>query len=88
MYFMTIHELDLLARWQSSYLDFRVNPQRTGLVAVNIDNYVTMTARVGYRLTGTLTLALTAQQFAQDQLVETAGPPVQRQIIASLTVRL
>jgi len=81
-------ELDLLARWQSSYLDFRVNPQRTGLVAVNIDNYVTMTARVGYRLTDTLTLALTAQQFAQDQLVETAGPPVQRQIIASLTVRL
>jgi hypothetical protein len=65
-----------------------VNPQRTGLVAVNIDNYVTMTARVGYRLTDTLTLALTAQQFARDQLVETAGPPVQRQIIASLTVRL
>jgi iron complex outermembrane receptor protein len=81
-------ELDLLARWQASYLDYRVNQQRTALLAVNIDNYVTMTARVGYRLTEALTLALTAQQFNQSQLVETAGPPVERQIIVSLTVRL
>jgi outer membrane receptor for ferrienterochelin and colicins len=81
-------ELDLLARWQSSYLDYRVNAQRTALLPIDIDNYVTMTARVGYRLSETLTLALTAQQFNQSQLIETAGPPVERQIIASITVRL
>jgi hypothetical protein len=43
---------------------------------------------VGYRLTDSLTLALAAQQFNQSQLSETAGPPVQRQIIVSLTLRL
>lgn len=81
-------ELDLMARWQSSYLDFRFNSDRTALLAVNIDNYVTLDARVGYRLTDTLTVALTAQQFNQSWLAETAGPPVQRQIILSLTARL
>jgi iron complex outermembrane receptor protein len=81
-------ELDLMARWQSSYLDFRLNPDRTAVMAVNVDNYLTMNARVGYRLTDTLTVALTAQQFIQSQLVETAGPPVQHQIIVSLTARL
>ena len=81
-------ELDLMARWQSSYLDFRLNPGRTAFMAVNVDNYVTMNARAGYRLTDTLTVALIAQQFNQSQLAETAGPPVQRQIILSLTVLL
>jgi iron complex outermembrane receptor protein len=81
-------ELDLMARWQSSYLDFRLNPDRTALLAVNVDNYVTMNARVGYRLTDTVSLAVSAQQFNQSQLVETAGPPVERRIIASITVRL
>jgi iron complex outermembrane receptor protein len=81
-------ELDVMGRWQSSFLDFRTNPQRTALVAVNVDNYVTMTARIGYRVTDNLTVALTAQQFNQSQLVETAGPPVERSIIASLTLHL
>jgi iron complex outermembrane receptor protein len=81
-------ELDLMTRWQSSYLDFRLNPNRTAMLPVNVDNYVSMNARAGYRLTDTLSLALTAQQFNQSQLFETAGPPVQRRIIASVTVRL
>ena len=81
-------ELDLRSRWQSSYLDFRLNPARTALNAVNIDNYITMNARIGYRVTDSLTVALTAQQFNQSQLVETAGPPVQRQIILSMSAHL
>ena len=81
-------ELDLMARWQSSYLDFRLNPDRTALLPVNVDNYVMMNARVGCRLTDSLSLALTAQQFNQSQLYETAGPPVERRIIASVSVRL
>jgi iron complex outermembrane receptor protein len=81
-------ELDLVARWQSSYLDFRLNPERTALLPVNVDNYVTMNARAGYRLTDAVSLAITAQQFNQSQLVETAGPPVERRIIASITVHL
>ena len=81
-------ELDLMARWQSSYLDFRLNPDRTALLPVNVDNYITLNARVGYRLTDAVSLAVSAQQFNQSRLVETAGPPVERRIIASITVRL
>jgi iron complex outermembrane receptor protein len=81
-------ELDLLGRWQSSYLDYRLNADRTGLLAVNVDDYVTLDARVGYRVTDWVTIALTAQQFNQSQMVETAGPPVERRVIASVTVRL
>ncbi|HEY1930557.1 MAG TPA: TonB-dependent receptor plug domain-containing protein [Acetobacteraceae bacterium] len=81
-------ELDVQARWQSSYLDFRMNPQRTYLLPIEIDNYLTATARVGYRVTDRVTLGLTAQQFNQSQLLETAGPPVERRIIGSVSVRM
>ena len=81
-------ELDLMARWQSSYLDFRLNPDRTALLPVNVDNYVTLNARVGYRVTDWMLLALTAQQFNQSQLYETAGPPVERRLIASFSLRM
>ncbi len=81
-------EADLQARWQSSFLDYRGTPTPPYLLPVSIDNYITMNARIGYRLTDNLTIALTARQFNQSSLVETAGPPVQRQIIASLTLRL
>jgi hypothetical protein len=47
-----------------------------------------MNARIGYRVTDNLTVALSAQQFNQSQLVESAGPPVQRQIILSVSVHL
>jgi iron complex outermembrane receptor protein len=81
-------ELDLLARWQASYLDFRLSPDRSALLPVDVDNFVTLNARIGYRLTDALSVALTAQQFNQSRLVETAGPPVERRVIASVTVRL
>jgi len=83
-------EVDMLGRWQSSYLDFRFNANRTVVqpIDIDIDSYVTLTARIGYRLSDNLSLALTAQQFNQSQLLETAGPPVEQRIIATVTVRL
>ena len=81
-------ETDLLGRWQSSYQDYRLNADRSALLPVTIDNYVTLDARVGYRLTETVLVSLSAQQFNQSTLVETAGPPVERRVIVSLTVRL
>jgi outer membrane receptor for ferrienterochelin and colicins len=81
-------ELDLLARWQSSYLDFRPDAQRLGLIPVDVGNYVLFDARAGYRLADNITLALTAQQFNQNRIVQTAGPLVERRIILSLTFRL
>jgi outer membrane receptor for ferrienterochelin and colicins len=81
-------ELDLMARWQSSFLDFRTPDDTITYQPVTIRNYITMNARIGYRLTDNVTVALTAQQFNRSSLVETAGPPTERRIIASVTVRL
>jgi outer membrane receptor for ferrienterochelin and colicins len=77
-------ELDLMGRWQSSYLDF----QSTGVgtfTPVEIRNYLILNARAGFRLTDNLTLAVTAQQFNTSRLLQSAGPPVERRIIAGVT---
>lgn len=80
-------ELDLLGRWQSSYLDFQTLPQSIELQPVEVRNYLTLNARAGYRLTDNVTAAVTAQQFNMSRLLRDAGPPVERQIIASVTLR-
>ncbi len=80
-------EMDLLGRWQSSYRDFETTSSQLLLQPVEVRNYVTLNARAAYRLTENLTAAVTAQQFNMSRLLRTAGPPVERQIIASITVR-
>ena len=80
-------EAGLMARWQSSFLDARAGNGLSGLQLVNVNNYVTFTARVGYRVLDTLTLALTAQQFNAPRLVTTAAAPTERRLIASATLR-
>jgi outer membrane receptor for ferrienterochelin and colicins len=80
-------EMDLLGRWQSSYLDFRYLPATARLQPVEVGNYLTLNARAGYRLTDHVVVAVTAQQFNLSRIVQAAGPPVERQIIASVTVR-
>jgi outer membrane receptor for ferrienterochelin and colicins len=80
-------EMDLLGRWQSSYLDFQDLAGSVQLQPIEVQNYVTLNARVGYRLTDHLTAAVTAQQFNQSRIMQAAGPQVEREIIASVTVR-
>lgn len=82
-------EADLQARWQSSYLDFRMLPGIAGtqLQPVTVENYVTANGRIAYRVLENMTLALTLQQFNQARIGETAGPRVERQIILSATAR-
>ncbi len=52
-----------------------------------VNNYVTMNGRIGYNVTDHVTVALSAQQFNTSRLYQTSAPPVERRIIASLTVR-
>jgi iron complex outermembrane receptor protein len=78
-------EADLNARWQSSFCDYRTGPIPLELERVTIGNYVTMNARIGYRLFDNVTVALTAQQLNQASLVQTAGPPFERRFIASVS---
>jgi iron complex outermembrane receptor protein len=78
-------ELDLLGRWQSSYLDFRTSAIPLVLEPAEVRNYLVLNARVGYRLTENLRVAVTAQQFNTSRLLQTAGPPVERLVLAWLT---
>jgi len=80
-------EMDLLGRWQSSYLDFQDSAASIQLQPIEVQNYVTLNARVGYRLTDHVIAAVTAQQFNVSRIMQAAGPPVERQIIGSITVR-
>lgn len=80
-------ELDLEGRWQSSYQDFQPGGNELILQPVVVNNYVTLNARIGYRVTDHVTAALSAQQFNTSRLYETSAPPVERRIIASLTLR-
>jgi hypothetical protein len=57
------------------------------LVLVGVDNYVTFNGRTGYRVLGNVTVVLTARQFNAPRLITNAGPPTERELIASVTVR-
>ena len=80
-------EADLMARWQSSFLDVRAPRTPGPLQLVSIDNYVTFNGRVGYRVTDNVTVALVAQQLTAPRLITTAGAPQERRLIASVTAR-
>jgi iron complex outermembrane receptor protein len=81
-------ELDMQSRWQSWFLDYRANPDDVTLMPIKVGNYFTANARVGYRLTDNITAAISAQQFNVSHLLVSAGPPIDRRIILTITVRL
>jgi outer membrane receptor for ferrienterochelin and colicins len=82
-------EMDLFARWQSSYRDFQSTPELLSLLLqpVEVRNYLLLSGRIGYRLTDHITAAFSVQQFNSARQLQTAGPPVERRAIASVTVR-
>ncbi len=76
-------EADLQGKWQSNYTDYQ--SAGVGYAPVNIKNYVTLDARIGYNVTSRLTLAVAGSQLASAQLNETAGLPVERRVLFSAT---
>jgi iron complex outermembrane receptor protein len=78
-------EFDAQGLWQSSYTDYSAG--RVGEYPVHIGNYVTLNARIGYRVTEYLTLSGTAEQFNASRVLESAGDYVDRRFIASANVR-
>ena len=78
-------ELDLLARWQSSYRDFQSTPVPLILRSVEVREYLSLDGRIGYRLTENLSLALSVQQLNSARQLQTAAPPVERRAIVSLS---
>jgi hypothetical protein len=76
-------ELDAQGRWQSRFTDYAFTQR--GPAPVYVSDYLTCLLRAGYNLTDHLTLALVGQQLNVSRLIESAGPPVQRSVIGSVT---
>jgi outer membrane receptor for ferrienterochelin and colicins len=77
-------EADIQARWQSGYRDF-VAPNQIDLLRYDIKPYVTVNARLGYRLTDDMTIAVTTEQLNSPSRRQTGGPPVERRFTFSAT---
>ena len=80
-------EFDLNGRWQSSIQDY-VYSTGVNELPVQVGDYVTFAGRIGYDITRNINVAVSAQQFNVTRIVESAGEPVERRVIASLTVHL
>jgi iron complex outermembrane receptor protein len=76
-------ELDASGRWQSRFTDYRLTV--SGLEPVQISDYVTFQGRIGYNLTEHVTVALAGRQLNISRLSQSAGPPVERSLIGSIT---
>ena len=80
-------EIDAQARWQSHIEDFTANLETTMIQPVTVPNYITVNARVGYRVTDCVTVSVLAEQLNQHTIVETAGLQVDRSFIAGIEAR-
>ncbi len=81
-------ELDLQGRWQSAFLDYSASANQNTLQPVEVGGYVVLNARAAYKVTRTVTLALSALQFNNSHLTQAAAPPVERRVFLSVTAHL
>jgi outer membrane receptor for ferrienterochelin and colicins len=79
-------EIDVQGRWQSHFRDYRADPNQINLTPVEVGNYVTLNARLAYKVTPNATLALSALQFNTAHLLQAAAPPVERRVFLSATI--
>ena len=80
-------EIDSQARWQSAIQDFAFNSATQMAQPVIVPNYITVNLRVAYRLNDNATVSALAEQLTQQSIVETAGLPVERRLIAGIEVK-
>jgi hypothetical protein len=79
-------EADVEGKWQSRYDTYKLNVGHvTTYIPVTISNYVTVSGRIGYQLTPSLTLAVSGQQLQAAQTIETTGLEPERRILFSAT---
>ena len=74
-------------RWQSRFRDYAGDPASSRFYAVDVGNYVQLNGRIAYKLTDTITLALTGDQFNVSRLLQTGGSPVERRLFLTATAR-
>jgi iron complex outermembrane receptor protein len=77
-------EFDVQGRFQTKFTDYGRNT--AGLVVpVNIPDYVTLNARIGYKVTDKLTIAATAEQFDAARILNASAQYIDRRFFATAT---
>lgn len=77
-------EADGFLRYQTRSFGFL--PSGASFVLTPISDYVALDARIGYRLTERVSLALSGQNLAFATQTQTSGPKVERRILGTITV--
>lgn len=79
-------EVDVQGKWVSKSKDWA--PVWAAKTFVDVSDYLTMNARVGYRISDNFMLAVTAEQFNQEAVFEGANNPDKRRFMVTLTSSL
>ena len=80
-------DVDFQAKWQSRYVDTAIQSDSLVERPVYVPNYITVNARVAYRINPHVTLSAVAEQLNGQRITEQAGLQVDRRILAGLKVR-
>ena len=78
-------EIDGYLQYQTA--TYGLLPSGSGTRLSRIPAYAAVDGRVAYKLTDHATLALSGQGLTQQNQTETSGPPVERRVLATLTVK-
>lgn len=79
-------QIDGFARWQSSSIGF-ANDGTGIFTPVRITTYLSLDARIAYKITDNLTLAISGQQVTMDSQQQTALGNVDRRLLGTVSVR-
>jgi iron complex outermembrane receptor protein len=77
-------EADLQGKWQSQYADYNTNSEKA-FYPVEVRNFTSLNARIGYMVTPALTLAVVGRELTAPRIDETAGLPVDRRVLFTAT---
>ncbi len=80
-------EADAFLRVQSDAIGFTLAPTGTSFVPVPVGPYAALDARIGYRLTDTVTLSLAGQNLATARQAQTSVGQVDRRVVLGLGVQ-
>ena len=81
-------ELDAFARIQSATQGLQPGPFGIQTALTPVGAYVSADARIGYRLTDTLSIALSGQNLLQSAQKQTSGPDVERRVFIAVSASL
>jgi outer membrane receptor for ferrienterochelin and colicins len=82
-------EIDGYLRYESNFFGIRsdINTPQSAML-IRIQNYVSVDARIAYKVTKDVTLALSGQNITQSSQQQTSAPNIERRVLCTLTVKV